>query len=614
MKLSKIIYTLLFSSLFLLISINYSKAATYDFVLTNDTTLRYSTGQDYITVGNQFSREVKNSKYYVSTTGEKTFHIPDINSTNKDEITAERTFKKISLSVKSDTGRTLEYSIEELETGKGMYIKVPNYKETKYGSIYRVILTYNTHDFVKKVLDSVTIEYPILSKDTLFEQRDESTNTVAQVNYNLNIEVDSNISPLFKIYPTEYTETSINNKTRYSFSSKQRLGQPIYLEFGTNQIYRFELKLKTLKTDTIIPEKYSSKLPLLSTNIYQLHLPREFGENNQKVKIEKLSPKPTKLITSDEGNVTATFEVPANQESSITASGYIWLEQKPLKEHIPIPNPIFTEYIKEINKDSNLSKYLLPTKYWEVNDEYIKQEAQNILKDKNTLFDVLTSVYSYIDEKLEYDEKKANDLTSVRVGAKAALQGGSSVCMEYADTMITIFRAQGIPARAALGYTSLSTSQEPKISHQWVQIWIPDYGWLSLDPTYESPNMMIGQSIQYVLWNTFYDEYITDMFVLTADTNNLDFDPNQLEVKVYAVDSNTIPTNLSSYSDIQTTQNDNSTEEYLNVLVKTTPIGKALLIILPISIVLTLLIILLSLISLLIKRIKSRKASSNQLP
>lgn len=615
MKLPKTIYVLLSTVLLLLVSFGSLKAATYDFILTNDTTLKYTTGQEYILVENTFSREVKNSKYYVSTTGEKTFHIPDIVSKNDEDINIERTFKKSSLSVKSDTGKTLEYSIEEQELGQGMYIKVPNYKETKYGSVYTVILTYNTHDFVKKVFDSVTIEYPILSQDTQFEQNDAQTNTTAQINYNLSIELDHSIPPLFKIYPNEYTKTDLNDSgTTYSFSSQQRLGQPIYLEFGTNQVYRFELKLNTLKTDTVIPEQYSSKLPLLSTNIYQLHLPREFAESNQSVKIEKLSPKPTKLETSQEGNITATFEVPANQESSITASGYIWVEQKPLSEKQVIPNPTLSDYYSSIDSDPNLSKYLLPTKYWEVNDEYIQQEAENILKEKSTLLEVVSSVYTYINDKLEYDDNKAEDLLSVRIGAKAALKGGSSVCMEYSDSMIAIFRAQGIPARAALGYTSLNTDQDVKISHQWVQIWVPDYGWLSLDPTYESPNMMIGQSIQYILWNTFYDEYITDMFVLTADTGNLDFDPNQLEVKVYAVDKSSIPTELSSYSEIETVEQDNPTNEYINVLVKTTPVGKALLIILPIATVLALLIILLSLIVLLVKRIRARKASPNQLP
>ena len=609
MKLPKTIYTIFLFLLILTTSNLISYAATYDFILTNDTTVKYTTGQEYVEVENRFVREIKNSKFYVSISGEKTFHIPDISSDEKESIEIERAFKRDSLSVKSNTGRDVEYTVEELEMGKGMYVKVPNYKETKYGIPYEVVMIYSTHDYVKKVYDSVIFEYPILHPDTVFEQRDENTNTLAQIIYNLSFEFDENIPPLAKIYPTDYS----SNNNVYSFSAQQRIDNPIYLEFGTNQIYKFELSLKTSKTDTIIPEKYSSNLPLLSTNIYQVSLPREFAENNQKVKIENLSPKPTKLVINEEGNVTATFEVPANQESSITVSGYIWVEQKPITEKTAIPNPTFAEYTESIKKDPNLSKYLLPTKYWEVDDTYIQQEANNILDGKTSLLDVLISVYTYVNEKLEYDEQKANDLTSKRIGAKAALEGGPSVCMEYSDAMVAIFRAQGIPARGALGYTSLSTNEDIKISHQWVQIWIPEYGWLSLDPTYESPNMAIGQSIQYVLWNTFYDNNITDINVLTANIENLDFNPNNFEVKVYAVNKSTIPDNLMSYSDIKTVEQ-STAGEYINILVKTTTLGKALLIILPIAVVLALLILLLSLIVLLIKRIKTRKASQGQLP
>ena len=606
--------TILLPILFLL-SRGVLNAATYDFILTNDTTLKYTTGQEYITVQNQFTREVKNSKYYVSTSGEKTFHIPDILSDDKEAITQERNFKKSSITVKSNTGKDIEYSIEELESGKGMYIKVPNYKETKYGTPYIITLTYNTHDFIKKVFNSITIEYPALSEDTQFEQRDESTNTVAQINYNISFEFDKNISPLVKVYPSQYLISDISNGlgTKYSFTSQQRLGNPIYIEFGTEQIYRFELSLKTVKTDTIIPEKYSSTLPLLSTNIYNVSLPREFEESNQSVKIEKISPTPTQININEEGNISATFEVPANQDSFIQVSGYIWVEQKSLTEKLAIPNPTLSSYKESIKNDSNLTKYLLPTKYWEVNDSYIQQEAKSALGINTSLLDAIKSVYTYVNERLEYDDSKAKDLTSKRIGAKAALQGGPSVCMEYSDSMIAILRELGIPSRAALGYTSLDTTQDIKVSHQWVQVWIPNYGWLSIDPTYESPNMVIGPSIQYVLWSTFFDNNITDINVLTANTDNINFDPNAFEVKVYAVDKNSIPTELTAYSEIETSGADNSsTEEYINILVKTTPLGKSLLIVLPIMVVLALLIILLSLISLLIKRLKAHRASPNQ--
>jgi hypothetical protein len=124
--------------------------------------------------------------------------------------------------------------------------------------------------------------------------------------------------------------------------------------------------------------------------------------------------------------------------------------------------------------------------------------------------------------------------------------------------------------------------------------------------------MMIGQSLQYILWNTLHDDNFVDIKAYSAD--NFEFDTSKYKVKVYAVSEDSIPENVLSYSDIQPENTENSTKETLNLIIKTTPIGKALVIILPITVVLLLLITLFSLITLLIKRVKARKASVSQLP
>ncbi len=587
-------------------------SATYDFVLINDTTLNYTTGQDFVDVDIAFKREIKNKEYFFSTKGEQSFHIPDLLSEDSEVIKAEREYKKESVVVKNESGKNIPYTIEELELGQGMYVKVPNYKETLYTSPYKITVKYSTHDYVKNIYNWVLIEYPALHKDTKFEQVNEESKTRTQFIYNLSVVVDSSIPQLTKIYPTIYTSKAEGPKTIYTFNSDQRIGKPIYLEFGTNRIFKFEMTIKTLKTDSLIPEKYSSSIPALSTNIYELALPREFSENSQTVKIEKISPTPTKLTTNTEGNVIATFEVPANKNSEIYVSGYIWEEQKPYSEKFAIPNPVFKDYLESIHSDGKLLIYTLPTKYWEVQDSFIQSEASKLSKDKTYLMDIVTTDYTYIIEKLEYDQAKAADPNLQRIGAKAALQGGTSVCMEYSDSFIAILRAQGIPARAAFGYTSLDTSTQDRISHQWVQIWIPEYGWLSIDPSYESPNMAIGQNIQYVLWNTLHDDDFIDIKAYSVD--NFEFDPSKYTVKIYAVDKESIPENLSSYSEIQPKNDTNDTKDTINLMIKTTPLGKALIIILPISIILFLLILLLSLIVLLIKRVKTRRALANQQP
>ncbi len=591
------------------------RAVTYDFEFINTTTVNYTTGKDYVDVNTQFLRKVNNREYLFSTKGEKIFHIPDSSSGKDYQIELERQYKLDSLEVTSNTGSKIPYTVEKLELGQGMYINVPNYKTTTYGSVYVVNLNYKTHIYVHNVKDWVAIQIPALHEDTEFTQKDEVSGTTTKIEYNLNIITDENISPISKIFPSKYTTSTNNDKNIYSFDGKDRVGVPVYMEFGTERVFRFETKLKTPKTDNIVPEKYSSALSALSTNIYQVPLPREFAETNQKVMIEDIYPQPSKVTIDLEGNVVGTFEVPANKDTEILISGYIWLEQKEYENVRSIPNLGYSEYKNLVRNDSKLSQYLLPTKYWESTDSFIQSKASELTDGKENFLDVVRSTYRYINEVLEYDNTKAES-SNERIGAKAALQGGASVCMEYSDSMIALLRAQGIPSRAAVGYVGIEEkTEEENIPHQWVQVWVPEYGWLSIDPSYESINMQIGSNIDSVLWETFFDDDETNLGVYTADSIDLStFTKENYSIQVYAIDEKDIPEieTLLSYSDIVSEQEDMNVKDTLNILVKTTTIGKAFIIILPILVVLILLILLLSLITVLIRRTRTQKISQNQ--
>ncbi len=609
MKMMRNIFKTVLLFTILILSSSHISAEAYDFSVSNNSTIQYNSGDDYVLVKTEYIREVRNSSYFYSTQGEKIFHIPDLPKSKEYELQLERQFKKESIKVSDIGGKNISYTLEELPNGEGIYIKVPNYKQTTYGNPYKIYVEYKTHDLVKSVYGNVTIVAPALHKDTQFQQVDEKSGTKTSFSYDLDIVVDKNIQPLSKIYPTKYTVSSQKEKTVYSFKSEERLNTSPYLEFGTKQIYRFELRYKTPKTDSIIPSKYSSKLNILSTNIYELSLPREYSENNQRVKIESISPQPILISKDEEGNILAKFEMPANKEGEISVNGYIYVEQNTLENRKYIPDTALEKYFEEISKDTKLEQYITATKYWEVNDQYIKDESNKILESSNTLSSLIKNDYKYINDRLEYDESKANS-DNERIGAKAALMGGGSVCMEYADSMIAILRAQGIPARAALGYSNLNilnkTSEAGSTRHQWVQIWVPEVGWMSIDPTYESENMLIGQSIEKIVWETFYDENLSNIRIYSADSiENSNF--SNYSVKVYAVPEVVNESDLLDYSDIQ--NSGNTVTDTLNTFVKTTVLGKVLLLVTPILIVLLLLTLLISMIRYLVTKAKNRISS-----
>ena len=613
------IYILSIISLFLLFSTKVL-AKSSDFVIDSNTDITYTTGDTFVSVITKYTRTVANNDYFYPATGEKVFNIPDLPSSTEEEIATERKYKLDSLKVTNSLGGTVKYTIEEQAQGSGIYIKVPNYKQTTSSSPYTIQIAYNTHDFVTKVANYTTLQAPALPKDVIFEQTDTTTNTQTSFNYGLNIVVDDKIAPLAKAYPSQFTQATKNGKTTYSFAQESRVGNSPYMEFGTSVTYKFALTYTTPKTDTLVPESLTNVFKSLSTNIFEISLPREFDETDQKVYFTNVSPTPSNIYKDDEGNIIASFEVPANTIGTITLEGYIVTNQDAYQAGSAPVNMDWTSYKEAISKASYLKNYLTPTKYWQSNDTNIKGEAEKLMADKTTVLDIIKADYAYIGEKLTYDDNKANS-ENERIGAKAALEGGASVCMEYADLMIALLRAQGIPARAALGYANITETQEAQVRHQWVQVWIPDYGWYSVDPTLESNNMRLGQSIDRVLWEVFNGDTLSNIKVFSAD--NIDvLTTDGYNLNIYGVSDTDIDfTKLKTYVDIVPNKGYESTEDipsaskygfgqWLNTFLKTTTIGKAVIITGPVIILVLVVSVIVAVTKNTVRRMKRKKLNS----
>lgn len=592
------------------------QAVSYDFVIDTDNQIFYTTGDNFVTVKYTYKRTVENSSYYYPASGEKVFHIPDIQNKTDKEINVERKFKKDSIVVKDQYGNKIKYTVKEEANPNGIYVSIPNYKTTTKNLPYIITFTYKTHDYVQKVKGFVTIQGPALPKDIVLEQIDKSSGTKTKYNYNLSIVTDKNISPLAKIYPSDFTKKEDSKTITYSFNQLDRIENSPYLEFGTEAIYKFELLFKTPKTDTLIPEKYSDIYSQLSTNIYEISLPREYGETNQRVFFSEVIPSPKDIYQDTEGNIIGVFEVPANLDSEISITGYIFVEQDSFETPVDSIDMNLTEYFDIVKKSSFLDKYLLPTKYWQSTDSYIKQEADKLIANQSTILGVIKADYAFVGDKLEYDYNKANS-ENERIGAKAALTGGDSVCMEYSDSLIALLRAQGIPARAAGGYANISEEiVDNPATHQWVQIWIPNYGWLTADPTLESKNMLIGKSIDRILWETFNGDSLSNIRVYSA--NDITSVSNGgYNIRIYGADDIN-ETELKRYIDLVPEKGYESTEEipvnsnyslshWFNTILKTTVIGKSLLIAGPILLILVVLTGAILGISLGVKAAKKKK-------
>ncbi len=129
--------------------------------------------------------------------------------------------------------------------------------------------------------------------------------------------------------------------------------------------------------------------------------------------------------------------------------------------------------------------YLTPTRYAPIADDIVQFARAHVTPgDSNTsalaLMHALFSTLKY--------EKGATDVSTA---ADRALALGRGVCQDFAHIMIAACRCQGLPARYVSGY--LFSRGHDVASHAWVDVYVPDRGWLSLDPTHDQ-----AQTEQYV--------------------------------------------------------------------------------------------------------------------
>jgi transglutaminase-like putative cysteine protease len=93
------------------------------------------------------------------------------------------------------------------------------------------------------------------------------------------------------------------------------------------------------------------------------------------------------------------------------------------------------------------------------------------------LADVIPQVLDFIRGNFEY----ACDVTQASSPVDDILQQGKGVCQDFAHLMIAVLRSFGVPARYVSGYIHRPGKESQ--SHAWCEAWLPDLGWLGVDPT-----------------------------------------------------------------------------------------------------------------------------------
>ncbi|RLI91636.1 MAG: hypothetical protein DRO89_03575, partial [Candidatus Altiarchaeales archaeon] len=122
--------------------------------------------------------------------------------------------------------------------------------------------------------------------------------------------------------------------------------------------------------------------------------------------------------------------------------------------------------------------------------EEVKRARDELYDPELNIYNQSVLVKRYLLSNIKYDPRWWENSTEWRGEDVASwtLKNGKGICTHFATTYIVLERSMGIPARLAIGYaggksignrTYIFTS----FAHGWVEVYMPPYGWVPVDPT-----------------------------------------------------------------------------------------------------------------------------------
>ncbi len=357
---------------------------------------------------------------------------------------ADGTSIPFTTSIKKSSQQGYEYSYTEIDI---------QFTRNTVGrnSKWQFIVTYDTAKLVETKGSAHTVSIPAVPQE-------------GDNQYSVNLFVPENFGTLHTTGVVPEELGTKNGETGYRYKDKKSLEKSASLVFGDSTIYEVNFNFPLNNTSSL-PATFTVTLP-----------PNTSG---QQVTVAKLDPEPVSTRLDVDGNILADYSVAPKTNITVKTNvvavvSYVEynLAASGTKDQIP--------------RDL-VAKYTGSQQYWPTNDPEISAKAKELTSGKTSVAEQVRAINDYVVSKLSYNNEKIK--YNIRQGGSKAIRNpDNAICLEYSDLTISLLRSAGIPARMPVGYGySGSLKQSNSVTdslHSWVQAYIPNVGWINMDPTW----------------------------------------------------------------------------------------------------------------------------------
>jgi len=171
---------------------------------------------------------------------------------------------------------------------------------------------------------------------------------------------------------------------------------------------------------------------------------------------------------------------------------------------LPTVSPAWENVAQLLSQDNSfdVQLYRLDSPFIRRNDE-LAAFARSCFTSGRPLIEAALALNELIYSTFEYDPS----FTTLATPLSEVLANRRGVCQDFAHLAIGALRSVGLAARYVSGYLETQPPPgQPRLigadaSHAWLATWIPEWGWLALDPTNGS---VAGEQHPVLAWGRDY--------------------------------------------------------------------------------------------------------------
>lgn len=179
------------------------------------------------------------------------------------------------------------------------------------------------------------------------------------------------------------------------------------------------------------------------------------------------------------GNDVGTFSISSpHSELSILSTTVVSTRSKQLPAD-DLPAALEWQKLASLKSDIGFIDFLRQEHFDEMNALRSMTEIQRIAE--STPYQIALKFCQYVYDNFSY----IPGITTVETTTDVIWRLKAGVCQDFAHILLVLLRQVSIPARYVSGYICPHKNgmRGEGATHAWVEAYLPQYGWLGLDPT-----------------------------------------------------------------------------------------------------------------------------------